>query len=160
MSKRSLICLAAVANFAIAATACSSARGDEPEGNGSAKGSGDEVTIAGCLSGSDGNFVLTAAPDAAVAATERAFADERETHTYVLSGGTNLQQHLGKRVEVVGTLEGRERELDHDAKSKTTAPPTGGDTPTVATKEEIEVEVRGLNVREVRSVSGTCTLTP
>lgn len=160
MSKRTLICLAAAANLAIAGAACSSARGDEREAGAKPSGSGDEVTVSGCLSGENGNFVLTAAPDAAVAATERAFADERETHSYVLNGGTNLQEHVGKRVEVVGHIVGGERELDHDAKAKTEQPASGKDTPTVTTKEEVEVEVRQLNVSQVRPTSGNCTLTP
>ena len=160
MCKRTLICLAAALNLAIAGAACSSARGDEGDNDGRASGSGDEVTIAGCLSGSGGNFVLTAAPDAAAAAAARSVADERETYSYVLTGGENLQAHAGKRVEVVGTVEGRGHGIDHDTKKKTEQPGTGGDTPTVATKEEVEVEVRHLTVREVRPVSGTCTLTP
>ncbi len=159
MCKRTLIFLGLTVNLAIAGAACSSARGNENEAAGGASGSG-EVTIAGCLSGSGGNFALTAAPDAAVATAARAMSDERTTHSYVLIGGNNLQEHAGKRVEVVGTLEGGTRELDHDAKAKTEAQPSGGETPSVATKEEVEIEVRKLVVREVRPVSGTCTLTP
>ena len=160
MCKRTLISLTAALTLAIAGAACSSARGDEGEATGRASGSGDEVTISGCLSGSDGRFVLTAAPDAAVATAARAMADERETYSYVLTGGNNLQEHMGKRVEVIGTLEGRGRGIDHDARTTAEAPSSGGQTPTVATKEEVEVEVRKLVVREVRPLSGACTLTP
>lgn len=158
MCKRTLMCMTAAATLAIAA--CSPARGNEAADASRAGGSSDEVTIAGCLSGSGGNFVLTAAPDAAVATVARAMSDERQTHSYVLIGGNNLQEHAGKRVEVVGTLEGKERGLDHDAKTKTEAQPSSGETPTVATKEEVEIEVRKLAVRDIRAVSGECTLTP
>ncbi len=161
MRKGTLIVLAVALNVAIAGAACSSARGNESGDEARASGSGDAVTIAGCLTGQDGNFVLTAAPDAAGAVAARAVGDERETRSYVLSGGTNLQEHLGKRVEVVGTIEGGAGRIDHDASKKTTAAaPTGGDTPTVATKEEVEIEARRLSVREVRPVAGTCQLTP
>ena len=79
----------------------------------------------------------------------------------MLVGGTNLQEQLGKRVEVVGTIEGKDARLDHDASKKTTAAPAaGGDTPTVATKEEVEIEAKRMNVREVRPLAGTCHLTP
>lgn len=161
MRKRTLIVLAAALNLAIAGAACSSARGNEGGDEAAASGSGDAVTISGCLTGQEGNFVLTAAPDAAAAVVARSVADERGTYTYMLSGGTNLQEHVGKRVEVVGTIEGRERGIDHDS-SKTTSTPAaaGGDTPTVETKEEVEMEVRRLNVRELRPVAATCELTP
>ena len=161
MKKRTLICAAAVLNLAIAA-ACSSARGDEPKGDDRATSSGDTVTIAGCLSaGADGRFALTAAPDAAVATAARAMDNERDTHSYVLVGGDNLQAHLGKRVEVVGTLMGKTQDFEREATKKTeSTPETGKDTPTVKTKEDIDLEVRQLNVREVRDVAPTCVVNP
>ena len=162
MKKRTLICAAAVLNLAIAA-ACSSARGDEPKAGGRSSSSGDTVTIAGCLStGADGRFALTAAPDAAVATAARAMDNERDTHSYVLVGGENLQAHLGKRVEVVGTLIGKTQDFEREAKQKTeSAPAAGGnDPPTVRTKEDIDLEVRQLNVSEVRDVAPTCIVNP
>jgi hypothetical protein len=161
VEKRTLICAAAALNLVVAA-ACSSARGDEPKAGDRATSSGDTVTIAGCLSaGADGRFALTAAPDAAVATAARAMDNERDTHSYVLLGGDNLQAHLGKRVEVVGTLVGKTQDFEREATKKTeSAPPAGGDTPTVKTKEDIDLEVRQLNVREVRDVSPTCVVNP
>ena len=161
MKKRSLICAAAALNLAIA-VACSSARGDEPTAAGRDSSSGDAVTIAGCLSGtSDGRFALTAAPDAAVATAARAMDNERDTHTYVLIGGDNLQAHLGKRVEVIGTLSGHKQEVEQkDTKKTESASAAGGsETPTVKTQEEIDLEVRQLNVREIRDVAPTCVVT-
>jgi hypothetical protein len=38
--------------------------------------------------------------------------NERDTHSYVLVGGDNLQAHLGKRVEVVGTLSGKSQDME------------------------------------------------
>ena len=40
------------------------------------------------------------------------------------------------------------------------APTAGGDTPTVKTREDINLEVRQLNVREVRDVAPTCVVNP
>lgn len=157
------ICLALGFTLAMFGAACSSARGNEEATDTRAGGSGDAVTIAGCLSGTqDGRFALTAAPDPVAAAAARsAMGDERETHSYILVGGENLQQHIGRRVEVVGTVTGREREIEHDDKKTAEVPnATGGDDkPTVKTTEEVEVEVRTLQVREVRAVAGECKLT-
>ena len=150
MEKRTLICAAAALNLAIA-VACSNIKGEET------------VTVAGCLSGGeDGRFALTAAPDAAVATAARAMDNERDTHTYVLIGGDNLQSHLGKRVEVTGTLSGKKQDMEQESTKKTESTPAAGgsDTPTVKTKEDIDLEARQLNVREVRDVAPTCTVNP
>jgi hypothetical protein len=157
VEKRTLICAAAVLNLVIAA-ACSSARGDERKGD-----DGDTVTVAGCLTSSpDGRFALTAAPDAGVMATARAMDNERNTFSYVLIGGDNLQSHVGKRVEVVGTVTGKTEDFEREATKKTEAAPAtaGGDTPTVKTHEDIDMTVRQLNVREVRAVAPTCVVNP
>ncbi|MBY0493920.1 MAG: hypothetical protein K2Y23_06865 [Cyanobacteria bacterium] len=150
MEKRTLICAAVALNLATG-VACSNLRGEET------------VTVAGCLSAAeDGRFALTAAPDAAVATAARAMDNERDTHTYVLIGGDNLQAHLGKRVEVVGTVSGKTQDFEREATKKTEAAPaaSGGDTPTVKTREDIDVEVRQLTVREVRDVAPTCVVNP
>jgi hypothetical protein len=161
VKRRTLIWVAAL-NFAVAGAGCSSTRGDERDAN-NANSSGDTVTIAGCLSaGQDGRFALTAAPGAAVATTARAMDDERDTHSYVLVGGDNLQAHVGKRVEVIGTVSGRTQEMERkDTKKTETAPATsGGDTPTVKTQEGVDLEVRQLNVRQVRDLAPTCAVNP
>ena len=150
MTKRTLILGAAALNLAIG-MACSNIRGE------------DTVTVAGCLSAAeDGRFALTAAPDAAVSTAARSMDNERDTHTYMLIGGDNLQAHLGKRVEVVGTLTGKKQDMEQESSKKTEAAPstTGGDTPTVKTTEDIDMTVRQLNVREVRDVAPTCAVNP
>ena len=162
MKRRTLIWVAAL-SFAVAGVGCSSTRGDEREAGTNANSSGDTVTIAGCLSaGQNGRFALTAAPDAAVSTAARAMDNERDTHTYVLVGGDNLQAHLGKRVEVIGTVTGGMQDIERkDTKQTETAPATaGGDTPTVKTEEEIDLEVRQLNVRQVRDLAPTCVVNP
>jgi hypothetical protein len=150
VEKRTLICAAAALNLAIG-VACSNIRGE------------DTVTITGCLStADDGRFALTAAPDAGVSTAARAMDNERDTHSYVLIGGDDLRAHLGKRVEVTGTLTGKTRDMEQETSKKTEAAPAtaGGDTPTVKTTEDIDVEVRQLNVRQVRDVAPTCVVNP
>ena len=162
MEKRTLICVAAAINLALGA-ACSSTRGEEASSSGRDSGSGDSVMIAGCLtSGPDGRFALTAAPDASVATAARAMDNERDTHSYVLIGGDNLRAHLGKRVEVTGTLTGKAQDVEQESTRKTNAPPatTGGDTPTVKTTEDIDMTVRQLNVSAVRELAPTCVVNP
>ena len=154
----------------MAGAACSPNRAEErPSATTAAEsraaGDRDTVKVEGCLSGSpDGRLVVTAAPDPLGSAVARAgnVDSERDTHSYVLVGGDNLQAHLGKRVEVVGTLSGKTQDFEREATKKTEAAPatTGGDTPTVKTKEDIDLEVRQLNVREVRDVAPTCVVNP
>jgi hypothetical protein len=92
---------------------------------------------------------------------------DRDTYSYVLVGGTNLQAHFGKRVEVSGTVVGKRQELEHEAKTTSQAAPAAtapgarsGGTPTVETKEEVDLEVRQLNVNQVREVAPTCQVNP
>jgi hypothetical protein len=88
--------------------------------------------------------------------------NDRDTKSYVLMGGENLQAHLGKKVEVTGTVSGKTLDMEHKAGNETEQPPAaGGDRnqPTVKTEEEIDVEARQLTVKTVRDVEGTCAVT-
>jgi hypothetical protein len=162
VNKTTLFYAAAPAIFALAA-GCSAISGEKKDDAAGKSGSGDEVTIAGCLStDSNGRYALTAMTDAAGGAMARGFDNDIDTKSYVLNGGENLQAHLGKRVEVVGTVEGKSMDMEHkDTKTTEQPPAAGGDhnQPSVKTKEEIDLEARQLNVREVRDVAGTCTAT-
>jgi hypothetical protein len=163
--KRTPIFVTLSVSMALAGAACSSERSHPNATTGEdasrvARG-GDRVTVAGCLSGSpDGRVVLTAAPDPGVSTAARPGMGERDTHSYVLVGGSNLQQHIGKRVEVSGTLAGRREELERESRTESQSPaPTGTsgrETPTVKTREEVDLEVRQLNVSDVREVAPTC----
>jgi hypothetical protein len=158
-----LIWVAAI-NLAVAGAGCSAARGNERTGEETKTTSADTVTISGCMTGSaDGRFVVTAAPDAAVAAAAQATAldPDRDTNAYVLIGGDNLQSHVGKRVEVIGTLQGHKQDVEqHDTKKTEAESAVGGkETPTVKTKESVDLEVRQLNVSSVRDVAPTCAVT-
>jgi hypothetical protein len=123
------------------------------------------VTVAGCLSGGpDGRYVLTAAPDKGVTTAARPGMGERDTYSYVLVGGTNLQEYVGARVEVSGTLAGRSQELEKEARTEGQARPTGtsgaAEQPKVETKAEIDVEIRQLSVSAIRQLDPTCKLNP
>jgi hypothetical protein len=126
---------------------------------------GDELTVRGCLTGTEGRFALTVTPETMGSVASRTAAgDERDTHTYALVGGTNLQAHLGRQVEVTGTVAGRGREVEVD-QTESSRQPTGttgtGEqvTPKVESKTEIEVQARQLTVRSVRSLDQPCATT-
>ena len=163
MKRSSLIYAISPVIFALAA-GCSAISGEKKDSAGASSGSGDTTTVSGCLStDASGRYALTVAPDATGAAASRGFDVERETRVYVLSGGDNLQAHLGKKVEVVGTVEGKKIDIEHSDKKQQAEPAaTGGDhnQPVVKTKEEIDVEARQMNVREVRDIAPNCTITP
>ena len=159
MKKSSLIYAITPVIFALAA-GCSAMSGEKRD---SSKAAGDEVTVAGCLSSdANGRFALTAAPDAAGALAARAVDDnDRDTKTYLLIGGEDLQSHLGKKVEVTGKVSGKTLDMEHKAGAETQQPAaSGGDhnQPSVKTQEEIDVEARQLTVRQVRDVAPTCTV--
>jgi len=159
-----LIWLASI-NLAVAGAGCSTARGNERSGDEAKSSSVDTVTVSGCMTGSaDGRFAVTAMPDPAVAAAAQATAldPDRDTNAYVLIGGDNLQAHVGKRVEVTGTLQGHKQDVEQHETKKTEAESSigGKETPTVKTKEAVDLEVRQLNVRSVRDVAPTCSAQP
>ena len=161
MKKSNLSYAIAPVIFALAA-GCSAMSGEKRDASDTGARSG-EVTIAGCLStDANGRFALTAAPDATGSAMARGFDNDPDTKAYVLIGGDNLQAHLGKRVEVIGTVEGKTIDMEHkDTREQKEPAASGGDNnqPSVKTKEEIDLEARQLNVREVRDVAGNCTIT-
>jgi hypothetical protein len=163
VKKRNLIYAIAPVIFALA-TACSALSGEKHGDEAKGSGSGDTVTIAGCLSSdANGRFALTAAPDATGAIAARTIDDnDRDTKSYVLVGGDNLQAHLGKRVEVTGTVSGKTIDMEHKASTEQKEPAaSGGDRnqPSVKTSEEIDVEARQLTVREIKDVAATCSVT-
>ena len=111
------------------------------------------LTVAGCLKAgeAEGTFVLTAARS----------EGSGETATYHLSGGpgTSLQDQLGRKVEVTGTMEAQQ-EIASTSKPLTTdkdARPTGtAGTPTVETKTEIDI--KRLSVSSVKPLGDKCDM--
>ena len=106
----------------------------------------------------------TAAPDKGVTTAARPGMGERDTFSYVLVGGANLQQHVGKRVEVSGTLAGRRQRGRNRGEDRGQSRPTGTsgtrDQPKVDTKAEVDVEIRQLSVSAIRELDATCKINP
>jgi hypothetical protein len=146
-------------SLAMAGSACSDNRAEE---RANPAADGDMVQVEGCLNGSvDGRVVLTAAPDA-VGSTAASTGGDRDTHSYVLTGGDNLQAHFGKRVEVSGQLIGETREVEREATGETQTARSASESgiPTVKTTEEVDLEVRQLQVASVRELAPSCQVTP
>ena len=167
MVMRQPIYVLAALSLVVAGAACSNNRAEERPTPAAATdsplaGGRDMVKVEGCLSGSaDGRVVVTAAPDPLGNAVARAAVDrDRDTNSYVLLGGDNLQAHLGKRVEVTGTLMGKRQEVEQQAKRESQSAPETDKTPTVKTTETVDIEVRTLQVTGVRDLAPTCQVTP
>jgi len=151
----------------VAGAACSNNRAEERPSTAAAADSrpaedSETVKVEGCLSGgSDGRLVVTAAPGALANTMARAGAGDRDTHSYVLVGGDNLQMHVGKRVEVTGRWIGKTQEVEQEASRETQTAPASGEskTPTVKTTEAVDIEVRQLQVAGVRELAATCQVT-
>lgn len=159
MSLSLVLAGAACSNYSAEERATPAAAGERPLAAG-----GDMVKVEGCLSGGpDGRVVVTAAPDPLGSAVSRAAVDrDRDTNSYVLVGGDSLQSHIGKRVEVTGTLIGKTQEVEQQARTESQSAPAGdsGRTPTVKTSETVDLEVRQLQVSGVRDLAPTCQVTP
>lgn len=149
ISSRSLVATLFAAG--LAAAACSS----EPETpavqsqSQSTQQLNTPATLTGCLrAGEAGNtFVLTAS----------ATNDGSVPATYQLegSGGADLNDHVGKRVEVTGTIAEQQHVATTEAAKPADEKATGTTgTPTVQTGTQLAL--RTLQVKEVRPVAGDC----
>jgi hypothetical protein len=128
---------------------------------------GDEITVTGCLTSAPDRsaYAVTASRDALTSGTLQAGTGEVPTYTYALVGGTDLQAHVGRQVEVRGRVDDDgSDEVDVDTKDKVELPQArvGGDTvtPAIETKEEVELEVRRLHVTSVTPTGRSCQPTP
>jgi hypothetical protein len=125
---------------------------------------GDEITVTGCLSGAADRaaFVVTADRNALTSGALHSRDGETPTYTYELVGNTaDLSQHVGKQVQVTGSLdEDREEEakVDDEAESKQPPVQSGDDkvTPAIETDTEMEIEVRRLTVSTVTPTGRAC----
>ena len=111
------------------------------------------MTVTGCLKAGEaaGTFVVTAA---------RSAGSSSDTATYQLIGeqAANLQEHVGRQVEVSGTMQAHQE----IATTATPQPPaneratgTSG-TPTVQTKTE--VDIRRLAVTSIKPLGDKCDM--
>jgi hypothetical protein len=114
------------------------------------------MTVAGCVKAGE-------AADTYVLTTARA-EGSGDTATYELVGSqtANLEDHIGKRVEVSGTLEAQQ-EIASRATAKAEPADKGGDratgtsgTPTVQTRTEIDI--KRLSVSSIKPLEDKCEM--
>jgi hypothetical protein len=151
----SSILFSAGLSAAVAAGACS--RQEEPKPvadvqTQTAQPANQPVTIAGCLKRGDAadTFVLTSARTGGSA----------ETATYQLVGApdVNLQDHIGHRVEVSGTMEAQQ-----EIASRTTAVPREEDKPTGTSGDpkvetRTEIDIKRVAVSAVKPLADSCEM--
>jgi hypothetical protein len=117
------------------------------------------VTVVGCLqSGAQPNqFVLAATADPLAKGVAVATTGTVPNISYQLSGGTNLQAHVGHRVEITGKSTGKAQKAEAtDANVKRENVP-GKPDPKVETKEKAAIELRDLQIESMKMVSTSCT---
>ncbi|BCS31688.1 hypothetical protein TBR22_A08910 [Luteitalea sp. TBR-22] len=123
---------------------------------------GPEVSITGCLTSSlEGRSYALTPTDTRTTPAERAMqVPGRDTLTYELVGDAEL---FRPHANTVVTARGREdasvrRDAEVEREDETEQRPAAGmkDTPTVETKEEVDVNVRRLHVTTVVATGNTC----
>jgi hypothetical protein len=146
-----------------------------------------EVTLTGCLSkGADGKFVLNNAkldnpasatagtsgtvtpPTGSTAGTAGSAAMNAAT-TWALSGGTDLDKHVGHKIQVTGKAT-MDPAMDHGRTPDTTAAAAGataagtvgtsGSTATAAAEEQrkdMKANQPKLDVQSVKMIAATCS---
>src|SRR5690606_34994093 len=150
---------------AAAAGACSQAgqRAEQREAALEERDRPDEVRITGCLTGSPdlGAFVLTAARSSLASGALQAGRGEVPTYTYELMGNAaDLAQHVGREVEVLGTVVEKRDAVDVDqTEAARLEPRQSGDevvTPDIKTRTEAEINVRRLDVSTIPPTGQPC----
>ena len=118
-----------------------------------------EITITGCLSkGADGNYMLTNATEeksttttAGTTGTTAAEASKpgSKAMTWKLEGGSDLDRHVGHKIEVTGKTEWKDSM--RPGTSAAEPPTTTGTTGTTSANEP------KLDVSSVKMVSSSCS---
>ena len=117
------------------------------------------ITVIGCLQpgAQPGQFVLAATPDPLAKGVAVATSGTVPNITYELSGGSNLGEHVGHRVEVAGRTTGKARTaVATDSSAKRERIPDKPD-PKVETTEKTAIELRDLDIESLKMVSTSCS---
>jgi hypothetical protein len=147
-------------SLAFASTGCRPDDGDNKIPPRAERGD-DPVSVQGCLTAGPNqqNFVLTASSNPMTTTTARVAGQTQPTFTYELVGGQNLGEHVGQQVSVRGRLDDAKDDAEFEQSRETAVdkPTPQGDTPTVTSTEEVEVEVRRIFVEAVERTGQSCT---
>jgi len=127
----------------------------------------ENFTVRGCLTkGPTNSFVLTPtdAGDPLSSSVASKTHDVTPTYTYQLSGGQNLDAHVGQIVTATGTVDRGQKgtakvDREREQAAGATAATPKGKTPTVKTEEKAKIEVRHLAVQSVTPTGKSCSAT-
>ena len=149
-----------ISGLALVVLSVSATASAQQAGTAAAKRDSDTkpITVVGCLqTGAQANqFVLAATADPIAKGVAVATTGAVPNVTYVLSGGTNLGAHVGHRVEITGRTTGNaQRAVSTDSNMKRESIPDKPD-PKVETKEKATIEMRDLQVENLKMVSTSC----
>ena len=112
----------------------------------------EPIIQTGCLTGSEGQFVLT---DLEPGNTET--QPSATTETYQLVGNVDeLRQHVGKQVRVTGEAEQADVVEARESTPPTPTATTGDGKPQVSTQSQTRVEVSRLRVSSVTPTGDDC----
>ena len=123
---------------------------------------GPELRVTGCLTaGLDGRgFALTPTDTRPTEAGQAMQIPGRDTITYELVGNAaDFQGHANTIVTAVGREDpsvARDTGVEHEAESEQRPMTGSSDTPTVETKDEVEVNVKRLHVSSVLATGDAC----
>ena len=149
-----------ISGLALVVLSVSATASAQQAGTPAAKRDGDTkpITVVGCLqNGAQANqFVLAATADPLAKGVAVATTGSVPNVTYALSGGTNLGAHVGHRVEITGRTSGNaQKAVSTDSNMKRESIPDKPD-PKVETKEKATIELRDLQVENLKMVSTSC----
>ena len=154
-----LIFTIALLSMAMATAGCTPDNGDHQVPPRAERGD-DPISVEGCLTAGpeQQKFVLTAASTPMTTTTARVAGQTQPTFTYELVGGQNLGQHAGQQVTVRGRLdeEKDDAEFEREREAVVDEPTPRGETPTVTSTEQVEVEVRRIFVEAVEGTGQPC----
>jgi hypothetical protein len=123
---------------------------------------GQDLTITGCLTANiDGrSYALTPTDTPATPSSRSLQVPGRETLTYELIGNPDdLRRHVNTVVTARGRASATDpREAEMERQNESQQRPAAGtrDTPTVETKEEVDINVRRLHVASVTGSGEAC----
>jgi hypothetical protein len=106
------------------------------------------MTVKGCLRAGDASdtFVLTAA--------KTATGDQTATYQLQAMQGVSLAEHVGRQVEVSGVMVAQQEIASRSTTQPANKAAGTSGTPTVSTSTELDI--KKLNVQEVRRIEGSC----
>ena len=119
------------------------------------------ITVVGCLQtgAQPKQFVLAATADPLAKGVAVATSGAVPNITYQLSGGSNLDAHVGHRVEITGRTTGQAQKAVATDSTVTRDQIPNKPDPKVETKEKASIELRDLQIESLKMVSTSCAPT-